>query len=434
MTTVKSHTYDSVGAREQHIPRGLANTHSIFVARAEGSRLWDVEGHEYLDFTSGIGVLNLGHRHPRVVSAVREQLDRLMHTCFQITMYEPYVELAARLNQLVGGGDGHTHKTVLFTTGTEAAENAVKIARAYTGRPAVVAFTGGFHGRTLLSLTLTSSSPSYRQNFGPFAPEVYHAPYPDEYHGWTTDRALQALEHLFHSELAPSSVAAVIVEPELGEGGFVPAPTDFLRGLRDFTTEHGIVMICDEVQSGFGRTGRMFGYQHAGIDPDLVMMAKSLADGLPLSAITGRAAVMDAPTAGGLGGTYAGNPLACAAALAVLDVFEQERVSDRAVALGDQLRAALVDLQQSAPGIGDVRGLGCMLAIELVVDRSTKAPNADLADRIIAGCRRDGLLLLKCGPYKNVVRFLPPLTTTTQEMTKGIEILRKVVRESSQAR
>ncbi len=433
MTTAKPHTYDSVAARDQYIPRGLANTHSIFVARAEGTRVWDVEGREYLDFTSGIGVLNLGHRHPRVVSAVRDQLDRLMHTCFQITMYEPYVELAARLCQLVGGGDGRSHKTVLFTTGTEAAENAVKIARAYTARSAVVAFSGGFHGRTFLSLAMTTSSPSYRQNFGPFAPEVYHAPFPDEYHGWTTDRAIQALEHLFHSELTPSSVAAVIVEPELGEGGFVPAPPEFLQRLRELTTRHGIVMICDEVQSGFGRTGRMFGYQHAGIDPDLVMMAKSLADGLPLSAVTGRTAIMDAPTAGGLGGTYAGNPLSCAAALAVLDVFEYERIPDRAMALGDQLRAALVEMQKTAPAIGDVRGLGCMLAIELVTDRATKEPDADLADRIIAGCRRDGLLLLKCGPYKNVVRFLPPLTTTAQEMAKGIEILGKVLRESSQA-
>jgi 4-aminobutyrate aminotransferase / (S)-3-amino-2-methylpropionate transaminase / 5-aminovalerate transaminase len=425
MTTAKPPAYDSVAARDQYVPRGLANTHSIFVARAEGTRLWDVNGREYLDFTSGIGVLNLGHRHPHVVSAVKEQLDRLMHTCFQITMYEPYVELAARLCQLVGGGDGKSHKTVLFTTGTEAAENAVKIARAHTGRPGVIAFSGGFHGRTLLSLTMTSSSPSYRQNFGPFAPEVYHAPYPDEYRGWTTDRAIDALEHLFHSELTPSSVAAVIIEPELGEGGFVPAPPEFLRRLRELATKHGIVMICDEVQSGFGRTGKMFGFQHAGIEPDLVMLAKSLADGLPLSAVTGRAAIMDAPLAGGLGGTYAGNPLSCAAALAVLDVFENEPITERAVALGDQLRAALVDMQKAAPQIGDVRGLGCMLAIELVADRASKEPSAEVADRIVAGCRRDGLLLLKCGPYKNVVRFLPPLTTTAQEMTKGIEILRK---------
>jgi 4-aminobutyrate aminotransferase/(S)-3-amino-2-methylpropionate transaminase len=429
MTTAKPHAYDSVAARDQYIPRGLANTHAIFVARAEGSRIWDVDGREYLDFTSGIGVLNTGHRHPRVVAAVREQLDRLMHTCFQITMYEPYVELAARLCQLIGGGDGSTHKTVLFTTGTEAAENAVKIARAHTGRSAVVAFSGGFHGRTLLSLTMTSSSPSYRQNFGPFAPEVYHAPYPDEYRGWTTDRAIEALEHLFHSEVTPSSVAAVIIEPQLGEGGFVTAPPEFLRRLRDLTAKHGILMICDEVQSGFGRTGRMFGYQHAGIEPDLVMLAKSLADGLPLSAVTGRAQIMDAPAPGGLGGTYAGNPLSCAAALAVLEVFEDERLAERAVALGDQLRTALVEMQARAPRIGDVRGLGSMLAIELVKDRATKEPDADEADRIVAGCRRAGLLLLKCGPYKNVVRFLPPLTTSSQEMAKGIEILRSVTNQ-----
>jgi 4-aminobutyrate aminotransferase/(S)-3-amino-2-methylpropionate transaminase len=430
MTTAKPHAYDSIAARDLSIPRGLANTHAIFVARAEGSRLWDTQGREYLDFTSGIGVLNVGHRHPQVVAAVRDQLDRVMHTCFQVTMYEPYVELAARLCRLVANGDGHDYKAVLFTTGTEAAENAVKIARAFTGRAAVIAFSGGFHGRTLLSLTLTTSSPSYRQNFGPFAPEVYHAPYPDEYRGWTSDRALAALEHLFHSELPPSSVAAVIVEPELGEGGFVPAPPEFLRRLRDVTTRHGIVLVLDEVQSGFGRTGRMFGYQHAGIEPDLIMMAKSLAAGLPLSAVVGRAPIMDAPLSG-LGGTYAGNPLSCAAALAVLDLFEDRRLLARAVELGDQLRAALVELQRTNPQIGDVRGLGCMLAMELV--KNGKDPDPDLADRIIVGCREAGLLLLKCGSYKNVVRFLPPLTSSPQEMAQAIDILRRVMRESRPA-
>jgi 4-aminobutyrate aminotransferase / (S)-3-amino-2-methylpropionate transaminase / 5-aminovalerate transaminase len=419
MTTTHADSYASAAARERYVPRGLANTHAIFVARAQGTRVWDVAGKEYLDFTSGIGVLNTGHRHPRVVHAVREQLDRLMHTCFQVTMYEPYVELAAKLCALVGGA----HKAVLFTTGAEGIENAVKIARAHTKRSAVVAFSGGFHGRTLLALTMTASSPAYRQNFGPFASDVYHAPFPDEYHGWTTERAIGALEELFSTEIMPEHVAAVVIEPELGEGGFIPAPPAFLQRLRALTERHGIVLVADEVQSGFGRTGRMFGYQHAGIEPDLVVMAKSLAAGLPLSAVVGKAAIMDAPLPGGLGGTYGGNPLACAAALAVLDVFEADGLVARATAIGEQMRAALLRLQARVPQVGDVRGLGAMLAIELVTDAATRAPDPDYAQRIIDQARDRGLLLLKCGPHKNVVRLLPPLTASAEEITSGVERL-----------
>jgi 4-aminobutyrate aminotransferase/(S)-3-amino-2-methylpropionate transaminase len=423
MTTTNLDSYASVAARERYIPRGLANTHSIFITRAEGTRVWDVEGREYLDFTSGIGVLNTGHRHPHVVGAVRDQLDRLMHTCFQVTMYEPYVELAARLCGLVGGA----HKAVLFTTGAEGIENAVKIARAYTKRSGVVAFSGGFHGRSLLALTMTSSSPAYRQNFGPFAADVYHSPFPDEYHGWTTDRAIEALDELFSTEVMPEQVAAVVIEPELGEGGFIPAPAAFLQRLRAITQRHGIVLVADEVQSGFGRTGRMFGYQHAAIEPDLVVMAKSLAAGLPLSAVVGKAPIMDAPLPGGLGGTYGGNPLACASALAVLDVFEAEGLAARGAAIGDQLRGALLSLQARVPAIGDVRGLGAMLAIELVADPATKVPDADLAQRIIDAARDRGLLLLKCGPHKNVVRLLPPLTASPEEVTAGVARLEAAV-------
>ncbi|HEV8211376.1 MAG TPA: 4-aminobutyrate--2-oxoglutarate transaminase [Vicinamibacterales bacterium] len=419
MTMAKADSYASIAAREQFVPRGLANTHAIFVTRAEGTRVWDVDGKEYLDFTSGIGVLNTGHRHPRVVRAVREQLDRLMHTCFQVTMYEPYVELAARLSALVG----ETRKAVLFTTGAEGIENAVKIARAHTKRSAVVAFSGGFHGRTLLALTMTASSPGYRQNFGPFASDVYHAPFPDEYRGWTAEKAIDALEELFSTEVMPGQVAAVVIEPELGEGGFIPAPAPFLQRLRAITEQHGIVFVADEVQSGFGRTGRMFGYQHAGIEPDLVVMAKSLAAGLPLSAVVGKAAIMDAPLPGGLGGTYGGNPLACAAALAVLDVFEAEGLVARASAIGEQIRSALLRLQARVPRIGDVRGLGAMLAIELVTDPASKAPDADFAQRVIDRARDRGLLLLKCGPHKNVVRLLPPLTASLEEITAGLERL-----------
>jgi 4-aminobutyrate aminotransferase/(S)-3-amino-2-methylpropionate transaminase len=423
MTVAKSSPYASVAARDRFVPRGLANTHSIFVARAEGSRVWDVDGREYLDFASGIGVLNTGHRHPRVVAAVREQLDTLIHTCFQVVMYESYVELAARLCRLVGGGTDAGHKAILFTTGAEATENAVKIARAHTRRPAVIAFHGGFHGRSLLSLTMTSSSAAYRQNFGPFAPGVYHAPFPDTYRGWTTERALAALHDLFTTEIAPDQIAAMIIEPQLGEGGFLPAPAAFLQRLRGLTSQHGIVLIADEVQSGFGRTGRMFGYEHAGIEPDLVALAKSLGGGLPLSAVVGKTAMMDAPLPGGLGGTYGGNPLACAAALAVLDVFESEGLVENAARLGNELRAGLLALQTRVPAIGDVRGLGCMLAIELVKDRGTKDPDAELAARVVDRARERGLLLLKCGAYKNVVRFLPPLTVTSTDIAWGLDVL-----------
>jgi 4-aminobutyrate aminotransferase/(S)-3-amino-2-methylpropionate transaminase len=423
MTTAKAGTYATVAARQQHVPRGLANTHSIFIERAEGTRVWDVDGKEYLDFTSGIGVLNTGHRHPLVVRAVREQLDRLMHTCFQVTMYEPYVELAARLSRLVGDAC----KAVLFTTGAEAIENAVKIARAHTKRPAVIAFSGGFHGRTLLALTMTASSPAYRQNFGPFAADVYHTPFPDEYHGWTTDRAMDALEELLSTEVSPEQVAAVVIEPQLGEGGFIPAPAAFLQRLRALTARHGIVFVADEVQSGFGRTGKMFAYQHAGIEPDLVVMAKSLAAGLPLSAVAGKAAIMDAPLPGGLGGTYGGNPLACAAALAVLEIFESEDLVARAAANGDQMRDALRQIQAGAPEIGDVRGLGCMLAIECVTDRESKEADADFAQRVLDHARDRGLLLLKCGPHKNVVRLLPPLTASAGEIASGVARLEAAV-------
>ena len=426
MTMARTDSYASIAARERYVPRGLANTHAIFIERAEGTRVWDVGGKEYLDFTSGIGVLNTGHRHPHVVRAVREQLDRLMHTCFQVTMYEPYVELAARLCALVGDA----HKAVLFTTGAEAIENAVKIARAYTKRSAVVAFSGGFHGRTLLALTMTASSPAYRQNFGPFAADVYHSPYPDEYRGWTAAGAIAALEELFSTEIMPEHVAAVVIEPELGEGGFIPAPAAFLQRLRALTLRHGIVLVADEVQSGFGRTGKMFGYQHAGVEPDLVVMAKSLGAGLPLSAVVGKAAIMDAPLAGGLGGTYGGNPLACAAALAVLDVFEAEGLAARGAAIGTQIRSALLRLQARVPQIGDVRGLGAMLAMEFVVDPASKAPDADLAQRVIDRARDRGLLLLKCGPHKNVVRLLPPLTATDDEIGSGLGKLEAAVLES----
>ena len=422
MTVARREIFATPAARERWIPRGLANAHPIFVTRAEGARVWDADGNEYLDFCAGIGVLNVGHCHPRVVQAVHDQAARMTHTCFQVLMYEDYVALAARLAVLVGPA----HKAVLFTTGAEATENAVKVARAHTRRAGVIAFSGAFHGRTQLALTMTASNPAYRQNFGPLSAEVYHAPFPDEYRGWTTERAFDALAELLATEVTPDQVAAVIIEPQLGEGGFIPAPAAFLQRLRDFTTRHGIVLILDEVQSGFGRTGRMFGYQHAGIEPDLVAVAKSLAGGLPLSAVIGKAAIMDAPLPGGLGGTYGGNPIACAAALAVLDVFEADDLVARGARLGAQLRDGLVTLQSRVAAIGDVRGLGAMLAIELVRDRATKEPDADRAQQVIDRARGLGLLLLKCGPHKNVVRFLPPLTTAPDEIARGLAILDRV--------
>ena len=420
-TTIESAGAALAARRAAAIPRGLAVAHPIAVVRAEGARVWDADGREYLDFAAGIGVLNVGHRHPAVVHAMSDQLSRLTHMACQVAMYDAYVQLAERLAALVGGPP---RKTLLVTTGAEAAENAVKIARGYTNRSGVIAFSGAFHGRTLLALTMTASNPAYRQNFGPLASEVYHAPYPDEYHGWTSARAIDSLQELFATRVPPDQIAAVIIEPQLGEGGFVPAPPDFLRILRDLTRRHGIVLIVDEIQSGFGRTGRMFGYEHAGIEPDLVVMAKGLAGGMPLAAVVGTAAIMDAPAPGGLGGTYAGNAMSCAAALAVLDVFEREGLVGRAASIGRQLREGLLALQERVPSIGDVRGLGAMLAIELVIDRESRAPDADLAQRVIDRARDRGLILLKCGPHKNVVRFLPPLVTAEADVGRALDILR----------
>jgi 4-aminobutyrate aminotransferase/(S)-3-amino-2-methylpropionate transaminase len=398
----------------------VAVTHPIAIARAEGARVWDTDGQEYLDFTSGISVLNVGHRHPDVVAAVRQQLDAMTHLCFQVATYGPYVELAERLGALVGGPP---RKTLLLSTGAEATENAIKIARAHTRRSAVIAFAGGFHGRTLLALTMTATGAAYRQNFGPFAADVHHVPYPDPYHGVSVADALTAIDELIATRVPADQIAAIIIEPQLGEGGFLPAPPEFLRALRALATRHGIVLVLDEIQSGFGRTGRMWGFEHAGIEPDLVTVAKSLAGGLPLSAVVGTASIMDAPAPGGLGGTYAGNPLACAAALAVLDIYEREDLVARAVEIGTTLRETLERLQASTPAIGDVRGLGAMLAFELVEDRESRAPDAALTQRLVARARERGLLLLTCGPHKNVVRLLPPLTVTKAELARAIEIL-----------
>ena len=417
--------------RDQFVPRGIVTAHPVVIDRAEGAELWDVDGKRYLDFVGGIGVLNIGHNHPNVVKAVQAQLTKVTHACFQVAAYSPYIELAKRLSQMVGGEVAH--KAVFFTSGAEAVENAVKIARAHTQRSAVIAFRGGFHGRTLLGTTLTGMSQPYKQNFGPFAPEVFHTPYPNSYRGFTSEMALAALHELLATQVAPERVAAIIIEPVQGDGGFLAAPAEFLQALRALADKHGIVLILDEIQTGFGRTGKMFGFQHAGIQPDLVTVAKSLAGGLPLSGVVGRAEIMDAPLPGGLGGTYGGNALACAAALAVIDTYEAEHLVERGQVLGERLGAGLRELQARYPRIGDVRVSGFMVAIELIMDDAQRSPDADLTQRLIDQAREGGLLVIKCGVHRNVLRFLAPLVTTEAQIDEALAILDTALAQVSSA-
>jgi len=407
--------------RDQFVPRGLVTAHPLVIDRAQGVELWDVDGKRYLDFVGGIGVLNIGHNHPKVVAAVQAQLQKVSHACFQVVAYKPYLDLAQRLCEMIGGKEAC--KAAFFTSGAEAVENAVKIARAHTNRSAVIAFRGGFHGRTLLGTTLTGMSQPYKQNFGPFAPEVFHTPYPNAYRGVTSEMALKALDELLATQVAPERVAAIIIEPVQGDGGFLSAPVEFLKGLRALTEKHGIVLIVDEIQTGFGRTGKWFGFQHAGIQPDLVTVAKSLAGGLPLSGVVGKAAIMDAPLPGGLGGTYGGNALSCAAALAVIDAFEEEKLLARGEALGERLRQGLLRLQSRYPQIGDVRGAGFMLAVELIKNDDARTPDADLNQRLIDEARKGGLLVIKCGVYRNVLRFLAPLVASEAQVDEALQIL-----------
>lgn len=413
-----------IAARNQHVPQGVVTAHPLFAQKAEGAYLWDVEGRRYIDFVGGIGVQNIGHNHPKIVAAVRQQLERVTHAAFQVVGYDVYVELAARLNRLVGGNEAY--KSLFVTTGAEAVENAIKIARAYRNVPGVIAFRGGFHGRTLLGSTLTGMSAPYKQNFG-LATDIYHTPYPDPYRGFDAAAAIRALEDLFATQIAPERVAAIILEPVQGDGGFLPAGTEFLQALRALTQRHGIVLILDEIQAGFGRTGKMFGFQHAGIQPDLVTVAKSLAGGLPLSGVVGRAEIMDAPAPGGLGGTYAGNPLACAAALAVLDVFEQDNLLDHAARTGELLRAGLESLARDFSAIGTVRGVGPMLALEFVRNADPFQPDAALAQAVIDACRERGLLVIKCGVHRNTVRLLAPLNTEPDTVAQALAILRDAI-------
>jgi 4-aminobutyrate aminotransferase/(S)-3-amino-2-methylpropionate transaminase len=418
---------DLQSRRDAAFARGLGNQLPVYVDRARNAELWDVEGHRYIDFGSGIAVLNTGHLHPKVQAAAAAQLERFSHTCLMVTPYESAVRLAEQLNRLAPGPT--PKKTVLVTTGAEAVENAIKIARAHTGRSGVIAFGGGFHGRTFMAMALTGKVVPYKTGFGPFPPEVYHAPFPIAYHGVSVQDSLDALDQLFKYDIEPARVAAIIIEPVLGEGGFYVAPPEFLQALRRLCDRHGIVLIADEIQTGFARTGKMFAVEHAGIEPDLMTMAKSLAGGFPLAAVVGKAAIMDAPLPGGLGGTYAGSPIACAAALAVLEVIEQENLCRRAVQVGEQIVAALRAAQRECPAIGEVRGLGAMVALELVRNRDADAPDADLARALVKLVGSRGVVLLSCGLYGNVIRFLAPLTIPDAQLQEGLQIVVAALRE-----
>ena len=408
-----------IARKERVIADPLSLNFPIVIERGEGATLTDVDGNTFIDFTGGVGCLNVGHAHPRVVEAAQEQLERFSHTDFTIVPYEIYVRLAERLCELAPIENG---KAAFFNAGTEAVENAIKFARSFRGRPAVIAFEGGFHGRTLLSLSMTSKTHPYKAGLGPFAPEVYRVPFPNEYRGPTAAEALAALEQALVTHVAAETVAAIVLEPVQGEGGFVVAPQEFMDGVRRLCDEHGIVMVVDEVQTGFARTGKLFAIEHYSVEPDLITIAKSIAMGLPLSGVIGKAQIMDAPPDSAIGGTYVGNPVAQAAALAVLDVIGEEDLCARASVLGDQLRERMLAWQQRFPQIGDVRGLGAMLAIELVEDPETREPAPRLASAVAEAAATRGLLLLKSGIYSNCIRVLTPLTLSDAELDEALAV------------
>jgi 4-aminobutyrate aminotransferase/(S)-3-amino-2-methylpropionate transaminase len=442
--------------RAAAVPRGVPAVTPIAVVHAEGAVVTDADGNRLIDFGGGIGVVNTGHRHPGVVEAVRTQLDRFAHVCFPVSTYEPYVELAERLNRITPGT--HDKRTFMVNSGAEAVENAVKVARAFTGRQAIVCFEHGFHGRTNLAMALTSKVMPYKKGFGPFAPEVYRIPYPYCYRceraeqpapsssrgrtrpprarrgGGTAEACCMAdsafFERLFAATVDPESVAAIVMELELGEGGFVPAPVEYVQALAAFAREHGILFVADEIQTGFGRTGAMFASEHYGLIPDIIATAKSLAGGLPLAAVTGRADVMEAAQPGGLGGTYGGNPLACAAALAVLDAMERERIPERARRAGERIAGRFRTWAEAYPCIGDVRGLGAMVGMELVGDPVSRSPDKALTGRLLAGALERGLILLSSGTYGNVVRVLAPLTIEDSVLDEGLDTMEEALAEA----
>jgi 4-aminobutyrate aminotransferase/(S)-3-amino-2-methylpropionate transaminase len=409
--------------RQAAVPRGVNTAHPVFAARAQNAEIWDVEGKRYIDFVGGIGVQNTGHRHPKVMKAIEAQMANALHTAFQVNAYESYIALAEKLNALapIQG----PAKTIFFTTGAEAVENAVKIARYATKRSGVIAFSGAFHGRTMMGMALTGKVVPYKAGFGEMPGDVYRLPFPVESHGHTAAEALAALDNLFKFDVEPARIAAIIIEPVQGEGGFYTAPFDFLRSLRAVCDKHGIMLIADEIQSGFARTGKLFAIEHSGVKPDLITTAKSLAGGMPLSAVIGRASLMDAPDPGGLGGTYAGNPAACAAGIAVLDVIKEERILDKATTLGEKLIARLkqMSMRNDLPPMDDIRGLGAMVAFDLVKTRGHQEPDPDRTKRLAAEALKRGLILLTCGLYGNGIRVLVPITVEDKVLEEGLSIL-----------
>jgi 4-aminobutyrate aminotransferase/(S)-3-amino-2-methylpropionate transaminase len=427
-----------LGERNKHIPRGLFNTHPIFAARAKGAIIEDVEGNRYIDFAGGFGVVNVGHCDEEVIRNIQDQIQKYIHTCFHLVMYEPYIALAKKLNAITPGN--FLKKTMLANSGAEAVENAVKIARHVTGRTATVAFENAFHGRTILALSLTSKTEPFKLGFGPYAPEIYRIPYAYCYRCALGQkypdceiRCAYLLRDLFQTHISGKQVAALIVEPVLGEGGFVVPPKEYFKILFEICRNNGIVFIVDEIQTGFGRTGKMFAIEHYDVAPDIIIMAKSVAAGLPLSAITGRAEFMDHPQGGGLGGTYAGNPVACRAALAVLEQFENKNLLARAERIGEKILEKFKELHEHYPIVGDVRGLGAMVGIELVLDRKTKEPATAFVKKLVNRCREKGLLMISAGTYSNIIRPLTPLVISDEELERGLGIIEECLSELSSA-
>ncbi|MGP9499251.1 4-aminobutyrate--2-oxoglutarate transaminase [Halomonas sp. AOP43-D1-4] len=407
--------------KRKYVANGAASPATAFADHAENAEVWDADGNRFIDFAGGIGVLNIGHRHPKVVAAVKAQLDKVMHTCQTVMPYEGYVRVAEKLSHLVPVR-GHA-KVMLANSGAEALENAVKIARAATGRANVICFDGGYHGRTFFTMAMNGKVAPYQTDFGPMPGTVFRAPYPVDYHGVSEDEALRGLMMALKTDAGPSNTAAIILEPVLGEGGFYPAPASFLKKIRDICDEHGILMIIDEVQSGFGRTGKMFAIEHSGVEPDIMTMAKSMADGMPISAVVGTDKIMDASGPNSLGGTYTGSPTACAAALAVMEVFEKENILEKSQALGDKLAKHFNQWQARYESVANVRHMGAMGAFELVADKTTRAPNAELASALCKKAREEGLILLSCGMYGNTIRFLMPITIEDDVLNEGLDII-----------
>lgn len=427
MTTQSQTNTELMARRAAVIPRGIGNAHQVFAAKANNSEIWDVEGKRYIDFCAGIAVLNTGHCHPKLIEVAQKQISEFNHTCFQVVAYESYVALAEKLCALAPGTQ--PKKALLMSTGAEAVENAVKLARAYTNRSAIIAFNGAFHGRTMYSLALTGKVEPYKAGFGPMAAEVYHAPYPSEAHGISVDDAIGGIEKLFKNDVDPARVAAIFVEPVQGEGGYIPGSTEFFQRLRALCDKHGILMVADEIQTGVARTGKLFAVEHFDVVPDLITMAKGLGGGMPISAVVGRADIMDHCPPGAFGSTYAGNPLACVTALAVLDIVEHDKLCERSLVIGQRMRKYFNELFKTYNFIGDVRGLGAMTAVEFFHDGDTKRPAPEIANQLKAEAAKRGLLLLTCGVNGNVLRIMTPLTIQFDVLDEGLGIIGEVLGE-----